>query len=141
MLKKDEIFKIITGTKMIELDEEPVSEELYKIAKELTADENTYRFSNTSKLIIGYDSILGALADRPFYNPKIKARYEFLRSFRYHYHIGRQSMSSMMADRYADLGRSLMGFGSAIDYRKAGLIEPNETIQKKHSILDKLKKG
>lgn len=115
-----------------------LGKDLQEIAKQLTDDKNTFRFSNQSKRIIFEDSLLGAIGDIPVYDKKIKPRYAFVNSFRKHYHIGRASLKSGQADRYKDIAGSLLGFKGMLEYREAG-VQGEDT--KKSSIVDRIKKG
>lgn len=120
-------------------DTDNLGTDLKEISKELTDDRNAFRFSNTNQLVLFEDSLLGAIADRPKYNPEVRPRYEFIRRFRYHYHIGRSAIKSAQADRFKELAGSLLGFKALLEYREAGVRSMEG--EQKSGIIDRLKKN
>ena len=135
---ESQIDKLLEGT-IVKVDDDPsMGQEMQEIAKELTKDENVFRFGNPARQTIGWDSLLGALGERPNYNPNIKPRYAFIQCFRFIHAVNRSAIKSAQAERYKDLGSSLLGFQGALQYRGAGV--PGMEEEKKHSLLDKIRK-
>lgn len=113
--------------------------DLQEISRELTKDSNVFRFGNSNKLTVGLDSLLGAIGDKPYYNKNVRPRYEFIRHFRYHFAINNASIRSGQAERFKSIASSLLGFKAMLEYRSAGF-QYNDDAEKKHSVLDKIKK-
>ena len=125
--------------KVKDKQEDTLGKDLQEITKELTNDENVLRFSNSQRNLIGYDSLLGAIGDYDLYKDDKEPRYTFIQRFRYHYAINRSALKSGQAERYKDLAGSLLGFKALLEYRHAGVRDPL-LDEKKHSMVDKLKK-
>lgn len=144
MDKEDEykrIMEIIDNSIVVEPDGEDdnLGQDLRLIAKELVAEENTFRFSATNKMVLFEDSLLGALGDVPDYDKKVKPRYNFIKSFRRHYHIGLSAVKSGQAERYKDIAGSIIGFQGSLQYREAGV--PVMEDDKKKGIVDRLRRN
>lgn len=119
-------------------DEDTLGKDLQVISKELTKDENVFRFGNSDRQNIYWEALLCAVMEKPNYNSEVLPRYEFLKYFRYHYHILRGSVKSGQAERYKEIAGSLLGFKSFLEYRKAGVREGDaENI----GLIEKIKKG
>lgn len=113
-------------------------EGMQEITKELTNDKNVFRFSNNNKLIVFHDSMLATISSVPYFDKKIRPRYEFLKYFRYNYHVGLSAIKSSQADRYKDIAGSLLAFRGMLEYRKAGV---NDMNNMENNFSEKIKKG
>lgn len=139
--EKDILKRLVNVSNVKEVDQgdDTLGKDLQEISKELTKDGNVYRFGNTNVLVTFEDALLGAIGDRPVYDKGVKDRYNFVRSFRYHYAVNRSALKSAQADRFKDLAGSLISFKAGLEYR--GAINEEEGSPKKAGILEKLKKS
>lgn len=139
-IKKDlgsDIFSSIVRIK--DNSNDTLGKDLQEITKQFIDDKNVFRFGNIKNVDIGNDALLGAIGDKPRYDPTIKPRYEFVKYFRYHLSVNRSAVESRQADRFKDIVSSLLGFRSLLEYRSAGMSDPlNE--KREHNLMDKLKK-
>lgn len=140
-LSNEEKLDMILKKSIVTLDQaqdDTFGKDMQEIAKELTDDRNTYRFSNMISMFVANDSMIGAVADVPYWNRKeMLGRYFIANRFRYHYHVNRASIRSGMADRYCSLAGNLIGFQGMLAYREAGVSEMEDG--KKRSIIDRIR--
>lgn len=136
----DDILKNI-DLKMVDDTEDTLGKDLQMIVKEYTADRNIMRFGYMEKRTIGHRSLLGAIADRPYYPTDVKPRYACCKSFLLNLAMNESAVKGVFADRFKDIAGSLMAFKSALEYRASGIGMGMEDSEKKHSLLDKIKKS
>lgn len=117
-----------------------LGEDFHEISKELTKDENTFRFSDTNKRTMPYDVLLATIQEVPNFPHNIKQRYTFIKVSRFNMAIYRSAIKSRQADRFKDIVSSLLGFKGMIEYRKAGVSNPLNEDDSKHSVMDNIKK-
>lgn len=116
--------------------------DIVEISKEVTNDRNIYRFSNTNKRIAFFDSMLGAIGEKPRYNKDVRERYELLANFRKFYHINLSAEDGKMLDTYKEIAYGLLAFRGALEWRAEGVKGEDDNFvsnKKKSGIVDKIR--
>ena len=99
--------------------------EITEIAKEYNAKENIYRFSNTKRENVFWDSLLATCGDVPDFADNVKPRYEFIKRFREHYHVNMKSVKAQHSQDFVKMVEGLLGFRGALAWKQAGVRSPD----------------
>jgi len=105
-----------------------MGEDMFRIAKELTVDDNVYRFASLDRNTVFDLACLKA-------DTEAMGVDEFINKVIFNFAILRSAVKGEYANKYIDLGGSMINYQGMIDYRKAILDEGSDK-----NFVEKLKK-